>query len=43
VLAALALVPFLGYLEAVAVPALATRARHRRPERFAGLRTLARD
>jgi hypothetical protein len=41
--AALALVPFLGYLEALAVPALAARARRREPERYAGLRTLARD
>jgi hypothetical protein len=43
VLAALALVPFVGYLEAVALPALAARARRRRPERYAGLRSLARD
>jgi hypothetical protein len=42
-IAALALVPFLGYLEAVALPALAARARRREPERYAGLRTLARD
>ena len=42
-LAALALVPFIGYLEALAVPALSTRARRREPERYAGLRTLARD
>ena len=42
-IAALALVPFLGYLEALALPALAARARRRRPERYAGLRTLARD
>jgi hypothetical protein len=41
--AALALVPFVGYLEALAVPALAARARRRQPERYAGLRTLARD
>jgi hypothetical protein len=41
--AALALVPFLGYLEAVALPAVSTRARRREPERYAGLRTLARD
>ena len=41
--AALALVPFLGYLEALAVPALALRARRAGPERYAGLRTLARD
>jgi hypothetical protein len=43
VLAALALVPAVGYLEAVALPALSARARRRRPERYAGLRSLARD
>jgi hypothetical protein len=43
VLAALAFVPFVGYLEAVALPVVAARARRRRPERYAGLRTLARD
>ena len=42
-IAALALVPFLGYLEAAALPALAARAHRREPERYAGLRTLARD
>jgi hypothetical protein len=42
-IAALALVPFLGYIEALALPALAARARRREPERYAGLRTLARD
>ena len=42
-LAALAWVPGLGYLEAVVVPALAARLRRRSPERYAGLRTLARD
>jgi hypothetical protein len=42
-IAALALIPFLGYLEAVGLPALAARARRREPERYAGLRTLARD
>jgi hypothetical protein len=42
-IAALALVPFLGYLEAVALPAMAARAHRREPERYAGLRTLARD
>lgn len=41
-LAALALVPGLGYLEVVAVPALGRRLRRRTPERYAGLRTLAR-
>lgn len=43
VLAALALVPGVGYLEALAVPALATRLRRRSGETYAGLRTLARD
>ena len=41
--AALAFVPALGYLEAVAMPALAARLRRSAPERYAGLRTLARD
>jgi hypothetical protein len=41
--AALALVPFLGYLEAAALPVVARRARRLEPERYAGLRTLARD
>jgi hypothetical protein len=41
--AGLAWVPALGYLEAVALPALAARLRRRQPERYAGLRTLARD
>jgi hypothetical protein len=41
--AALALIPFVGYAEAVALPALATRLRQRAPERYAGLRSLARD
>lgn len=43
ILAVLALVPAVGYLEAVALPALAARARGRRVERVAGLRSLARD
>ena len=43
VFAGLALIPFVGYLEVAAVPALAARARRRRPTRYAGLRTLARD
>src|SRR6266536_186796 len=43
ILAALALVPAVGYLEAVTLPALAARARGRRVERVAGLRSLARD
>ena len=43
VVAALALVPAVGFLEAVSLPALAVRARRRQGERYAGLRTLARD
>jgi hypothetical protein len=43
VLAAAAWIPGLGYLEAALVPALAVRLRRRNPERYAGLRTLARD
>jgi hypothetical protein len=43
VLAAIALVPALGYVEALALPALAARLRKRAPERYAGLRTLAKD
>jgi hypothetical protein len=42
-LAALALIPLVGYLEALALPALAARQRRRGGERYAGLRTLARD
>jgi hypothetical protein len=41
--AALAFVPAVGYLEAVAVLALGLRLRRRAPERHAGLRSLARD
>jgi len=41
--AALAFVPALGFVEALALPALALRLRRREPERHAGLRTLARD
>jgi hypothetical protein len=41
--AALAFVPALGYLEALAVPLLGVRLRRRSPDRHAGLRTLARD
>ena len=41
--AALALVPVVGYLEAVGIPAFAARLRRRQPERYAGLRSLARD
>jgi hypothetical protein len=41
VVAGLALVPVVGYLEALALPAIAARLRRRAPERYAGLRTLA--
>ena len=41
--AALAFIPVVGYLEAVALPLLAGRMRRRQPERYAGLRSLARD
>ncbi len=43
VVAALAFVPGLGYVEAVVVPALGMRLRRRGAKRYAGLRTLARD
>ncbi len=43
VLAVLALVPAVGYLEAVVLPGLAARARRHGGDRYAGLRTLARD
>jgi hypothetical protein len=43
VLAAVAWIPIAGYLEAALVPALAARLRGRAPERYAGLRSLARD
>jgi hypothetical protein len=43
VLAAAALIPVVGYLEALALPALAARLRRAAPERYAGLRMLARD
>lgn len=43
VVAGLSFVPGIGYLEAVVLPALGLRLRSRLPERFAGLRTLARD
>jgi hypothetical protein len=43
VTAGLAWVPVVGYLEALALPALAARLRRRSPERYAGLRTLAKD
>jgi hypothetical protein len=38
---ALALIPIVGFIEAVAIPALALRARRRSGEKYAGLRTLA--
>jgi hypothetical protein len=41
VVAALAFIPIVGYLEAVVVPVLAARLRGRAAERYAGLRTLA--
>lgn len=41
--AALAFIPVVGYLEAVALPGLGLRLRAAEPERYAGLRTLARD
>jgi hypothetical protein len=43
VVAAAAWIPVVGYLVAVALPFLAVRLRQARPERYAGLRTLARD
>jgi hypothetical protein len=42
-LAGLAFVPAAGYLTAVVLPALATRLRRTQADRYAGLRTLARD
>jgi hypothetical protein len=41
--AALAFVPVVGYLEALAVPVLGARLRGRAPDRHAGLRSLAKD
>jgi hypothetical protein len=43
VLAAVAWIPVAGYLTAALVPAFAARLRGRAPERYAGLRSLARD
>ena len=43
VAAALAFVPVVGYLEAIAVPLLGARLRRRAPDKHAGLRSLARD
>lgn len=42
-LAALAFVPVMGYLEAIGLPALAARLRRTHAERYAGLRSLAKD
>ena len=41
--AALAFVPIVGYLEAIAMLVLGARLRRRAPDTHAGLRTLARD
>jgi hypothetical protein len=43
VVAALAFIPVVGYVEAVVVPALAARLRRRGGRTYAGLRVLARD
>lgn len=43
VVAAVALVPGVGYVETVVLPALGVRLRRRARKRYAGLRTLARD
>ena len=42
-LVALAFIPLVGYLEALALPLLAIRMRRKEPDRYAGLRSLARD
>jgi len=41
--AALAFIPGVGYVEAVVLPALGARLRRRAGKRYAGLRTLAKD
>jgi hypothetical protein len=41
VAAGIAFIPVAGYLEALLLPAFAARLRRRQPERYAGLRTLA--
>ena len=41
VAAAIAFIPVVGYLEAILLPLFAARLRRRRPDRYAGLRTLA--
>jgi len=43
VAAGLAFIPVVGYLQAVALPVVGFRVRSRAPERYEGLRTLARD
>jgi hypothetical protein len=43
VVAGLAWIPVAGYVIALALPAVAARLRRAQPERYAGLRTLARD
>ena len=43
VVAAAAWIPVVGYVEALALPAVAARLQKAQPERYAGLRTLARD
>jgi hypothetical protein len=43
VISLLALIPLLGYLLALALPAVGARLRRRRGDRHAGLRILARD
>jgi hypothetical protein len=43
VLGALALVPVVGYIEALGLPTLAGRLRRRMPDKHAGLRSLTRD
>jgi len=43
VAAGLAFIPVVGYLETILLPALALRLRRTQPERYAGLRTLAKD
>ena len=42
-LAALAFVPVVGYLQVLALPVLAARLRRTQADRYAGLRTLAKD
>jgi len=43
VAAGIAFIPVAGYLLALALPLIALRLRRARPDRYAGLRTLARD